>query len=129
MAQELKHCILHGLHLLQAIKTELNDDAAVDAFNALQVILGRTWSSAIIFNRMQGTNKFVTWTALGLNMRINIIKEIRAMTGLGLKESKDITDRVAGGWPYTFDFSNKTDAEIDTFVNIMQSFGCVMSYS
>jgi ribosomal protein L7/L12 len=128
---DLRNSILHGMHLLQAIKREVGDDAAIDAFNALQTILGRTWSGAIIFARMQGAStKFVTFTDMGINgQKISAIKEIRRMTAFGLKDAKDIVDQVQAGRPYTFDFSKNTDDEIIQFVSEMQTFGCTLSYT
>ena len=37
---------------------------------------------------------------MNLDNRIGCIKAIRLATGLGLKESKDWTDYLAGGWKY-----------------------------
>ena len=84
-----------GLTLLQAqeLKTILKDKYGIEpaAGGAVMVAAGPAAAAAPVEEQ---TEFDVVLTDAGAN-KINVIKEVRAITGLGLKEAKDLVE--AGG--------------------------------
>ncbi|MCC6863572.1 MAG: 50S ribosomal protein L7/L12 [Rhodobacteraceae bacterium] len=88
-----------GLTLLQAqeLKTILKDKYGIEpaAGGAVMVAGGASAASAVASAPAEAQTEFdVFLTDAGPN-KINVIKEVRTITGLGLKEAKDLVE--AGG--------------------------------
>ena len=87
--------VIVGLTLLQAqeLKTILKDKYGIEpaAGGAVMVAAGPAAAAAPVEEQ---TEFDVVLTDAGAN-KINVIKEVRAITGLGLKEAKDLVE--AGG--------------------------------
>jgi large subunit ribosomal protein L7/L12 len=84
-----------GLTLLQAqeLKTILKDEYGIEpAAGGAVVVAGPAAGAAPV--EEEKTEFDVVLTEAGAN-KINVIKEVRAITGLGLKEAKDLVE--AGG--------------------------------
>jgi large subunit ribosomal protein L7/L12 len=96
-----------GLTLLQAqeLKTILKDKYGIEpaAGGAVMMAAGPAAAAAPVEEQ---TEFDVVLTDAGAN-KINVIKEVRAITGLGLKEAKDLVE--AGG--KVKEGISKTDAE------------------
>jgi large subunit ribosomal protein L7/L12 len=96
-----------GLTLLQAqeLKTILKDKYGIEpaAGGAVMMAAGPAAAAAPVEEQ---TEFDVVLTDAGAN-KINVIKEVRAITGLGLKEAKDLVE--AGG--KVKEAATKTDAE------------------
>ena len=96
-----------GLTLLQAqeLKTILKDKYGIEpaAGGAVMVAAGPAAAAAPVEEQ---TEFDVVLTDAGAN-KINVIKEVRAITGLGLKEAKDLVE--AGG--KVKEGASKADAE------------------
>lgn len=95
-----------NLTLLQAqeLKQILKDDYGIEpAAGAAVAVAGPAAAAAV---EEEKTEFDVVLTEAGAN-KINVIKEVRAITGLGLKEAKDLVE--AGG--KVKEGANKTDAE------------------
>ena len=86
-----------GLTLLQAqeLKTILKDKYGIEpAAGGAVMMAGPAAGAAPAAAEEEKTEFDVVLTEAGPN-KINVIKEVRAITGLGLKEAKDLTE--AGG--------------------------------
>ena len=96
-----------GLTLLQAqeLKTILKDTYGIEpaAGGAVMMAAGPAAAAEAVEEK---TEFDVVLTDAGAN-KINVIKEVRAITGLGLKEAKDLVE--AGG--KVKEGTNKADAE------------------
>ena len=97
-----------GLTLLQAqeLKTILKDDYGIEPAAGGAVMMAGPAAGAAAPAEEEKTEFDVVLTEAGAN-KINVIKEVRAITGLGLKEAKDLVE--AGG--KVKEGANKADAE------------------
>ncbi|MRX52239.1 50S ribosomal protein L7/L12 [Paracoccus sp. S-4012] len=97
-----------NLTLLQAqeLKTILKDDYGIEPAAGGAVMMAGPAGGAAAEAVEEKTEFDVVLTEAGPN-KINVIKEVRAITGLGLKEAKDLVE--AGG--KVKEGANKTDAE------------------
>jgi hypothetical protein len=69
----------------------------IESYDTIYDKITLAFEDALKVNR----NKTVTITGgMNLDNRIHCIKAIRLQTGWGLKESKDWTDVLVGGWQY-----------------------------
>lgn len=100
-----------GLEFWDNIRKNLGEDIAGDIFFGMISDVGRSE----ILVRTIGPNK------------INAIKEIRTLTGWGLKESKDFTDDVEAHGPKTLRAPDYIEYErVQTFVDNMRRFGAIV---
>lgn len=85
-----------GLTLLQAqeLKTILKDEYGIEPAAGGAVMVAGPAAGAAAPAEEEKTEFDVVLTDAGAN-KINVIKEVRAITGLGLKEAKDLVE--AGG--------------------------------
>ena len=85
-----------GLTLLQAqeLKTILKDKYGIEPAAGGAVMMAAGPAAAAAAPAEEQTEFDVVLTDAGAN-KINVIKEVRAITGLGLKEAKDLVE--AGG--------------------------------
>ncbi|PJF10405.1 50S ribosomal protein L7/L12 [Pseudorhodobacter sp. MZDSW-24AT] len=85
-----------GLTLLQAqeLKTILKDTYGIEPAAGGAVMVAGPAAGAAAAPAEEQTEFDVVLTDAGAN-KINVIKEVRAITGLGLKEAKDLVE--AGG--------------------------------
>lgn len=98
-----------GLTLLQAqeLKTILKDKYGIEpAAGGAVMVAGPAAGAAAAPAEEEKTEFDVVLTEAGPN-KINVIKEVRAITGLGLKEAKDLVE--AGG--KVKEAATKADAE------------------
>ena len=85
-----------GLTLLEAqeLKTILKDKYGIEPAAGGAVMMAGPAAGAAAAPAEEQTEFDVVLTDVGAN-KINVIKEVRAITGLGLKEAKDLVE--AGG--------------------------------
>ena len=97
-----------GLTLLQAqeLKTILKDEYGIEPAAGGAVMVAGPAAGAAAEAAEEKTEFDVVLTDAGAN-KINVIKEVRAITGLGLKEAKDLVE--AGG--KVKEGASKADAE------------------
>ena len=97
-----------GLTLLQAqeLKTILKDKYGIEPAAGGAVMMAGPAAGAAAPAEEEKTEFDVVLTDAGAN-KINVIKEVRAITGLGLKEAKDLVE--AGG--KVKEGASKADAE------------------
>lgn len=91
----IKTTVDKGFDFIRAVRREHGEETAYQVFCAVQDILPKEWGSRVLFRRMSHTPEpeCIRMTAVGPK-KINVIKTIRAHTGLGLREAKHITDIV-----------------------------------
>ena len=97
-----------NLTLLEAqeLKQILKDEYGIEPAAGGAVMMAGPAGGAAAPAEEEKTEFDVVLTEAGAN-KINVIKEVRAITGLGLKEAKDLVE--AGG--KVKEGANKTDAE------------------
>ncbi len=97
-----------GLTLLQAVelKTILKDKYGIEPAAGGAVMMAAGPAAAAAAPEEEKTEFDVVLTEAGPN-KINVIKEVRTITGLGLKEAKDLVE--AGG--KVKEGASKADAE------------------
>ncbi len=85
---------IKGLSLLEAseLKTALEDEFGVSAAAPVMVSGAGGAGSGDAAAAEEQTEFDVVLTGIG-DKKINVIKVVRALTGLGLKEAKDIVDK------------------------------------
>ena len=101
-----------GLTLLEAaqLKTILKDEYGIEpAAGAVAVAAGPAAAAAPAEAAEEQTEFDVILKAAGAQ-KINVIKEVRAITGLGLKEAKDLVE--AGGKPVKEGVSKEEAAKL-----------------
>ena len=86
-----------NLTLLQAqeLKTILKDEYGIEPAAGGAVMMAGPAGGAAAPAEEEKTEFDVVLTDAGAN-KINVIKEVRAITGLGLKEAKDLVEGVPG---------------------------------
>ena len=88
-----------GLTLLEAVelKNVLKDDYGIEPASSGAVVMAGPAASGEAGGTSEEKSEFdVILKSFG-DKKINVIKEVRAITGLGLKEAKDLVE--AGGKP------------------------------
>lgn len=89
---------------LRAIKQHYTRDTAIDAMEALVPILGKDWKARLILGIVSNKYPSVYNIRIFIDPRdssyqkINAIKEIRSLTGMGLVEAKHAVESAVGNW-------------------------------
>jgi hypothetical protein len=90
--------ISNGLHFMRSITEAYGADAGLELWEQIASVLDPDVKGQIFFAMITGTyNDRILLKGIGASGRTNgvaCIKEIRQWTGLGLKESKDLYDRL-----------------------------------
>ena len=86
--------------------------------------LSEQMASDIFLGMLMGTGD-VEIVAVG-SQKIEAIKEVRAFTGMGLKESKDLIEAVQYGKPHTIDCTGRDNDDVNRFVESMRKCGCTI---
>jgi len=90
--------ISNGLHFMRSITEAYGADAGLELWEQIAGVLDPDVKGQIFFAMITGTyNDRILLKGIGAsaqNNAVNCIKEIRAWTGLGLKDSKDMYDRL-----------------------------------
>jgi hypothetical protein len=91
---------------IQEVKRHLGPEKSREVIDKLSESLGKDWSHEVIYDflarnidTLDGVGPAVQFTFINENSGqpiayINVIKEIRAVTGMGLKEAKDAADKL-----------------------------------
>jgi len=90
--------ISNGLHFMRSITEAYGADAGLELWEQIAGVLDPDVKGQIFFAMITGTyNDRILLKGIGAsaqNNAVNCIKEIRAWTGFGLKDSKDLYDRL-----------------------------------
>ena len=90
--------ISNGLHFMRSITEAYGADAGLELWEQIAGVLDPDVKGQIFFAMITGNyNDRILLKGIGAsaqNNAVNCIKEIRAWTGLGLKDSKDMYDRL-----------------------------------
>ena len=99
-------------------------DQGMAVWDHIRKILGEQAASDIFIGMITNVNE-LTIFSIGSH-KIEAIKEIRALTGATLTESKDLVDSVIDGRPRTIDTHGYTDIQINAFCTAMIKIGCLV---
>jgi len=90
--------ISNGLHFMRSITEAYGADKGLELWEQIAGVLDPDVKGQIFFAMITGNyNDRILLKGIGAsaqNNAVNCIKEIRAWTGLGLKDSKDMYDRL-----------------------------------
>lgn len=86
--------------------------------------LGEQIASDIFLGMLTSTGE-IRITYIG-DRYIEAIKEVRVLTGWGLKEAKDFCDRIKSGTPGHINTDGIEAERVDRFVNFMKKIGCTV---
>jgi hypothetical protein len=90
--------ISNGLHFMRSITEAYGADAGLELWEQIASVLDPDVKGQIFFAMITGTyNDRILLKGIGAsgqNNGVSCIKEIRTWTGFGLKESKDLYDRL-----------------------------------
>jgi len=86
--------------------------------------LGDQIAGDIFLGMLTGTDQ-IRVMSIGKEM-INAIKEVRWLTGWGLKEAKDFVDAVRDRGPQIIDVADMDQAKVEQFCRNIQKFGCTV---
>lgn len=92
-------------------------------WDSIRTTLGETAASDIFLGMLTNDFNVLRVTAIG-QYKIEAIKEIRGMTGWGLKESKDFVDEVSSGTVKEIDVAGIDMSVVDNFRRAMARHGC-----
>lgn len=102
--------ICNGIHFMRSISEAYGAEKGMELWESITSALDPDVKGQIFFAMITGTyNDRVHLKGMGqaaLNNAVGCIKEIRAWSGLGLKESKDMYDRLRNR---TFDSSPSSE--------------------
>lgn len=102
--EDLEQIIPAGLEFIRVITQVVGPERGMELWDSMSQCLGDDVKGQIFFAMLTGeTGTKVTMLRPGArDMKVNIIKTVRSYSGLGLKESKDLVDRLDGGWAVDF---------------------------
>jgi len=90
--------ISNGLHFMRSITEAYGADAGLELWEQITSVLDPDVKGQIFFAMITGQYNdrihLKGLTIMGTNNAVSCIKEIRTWTGFGLKESKDLYDRL-----------------------------------
>lgn len=88
-------------------------------------VLGDRAASDIFLGMLTGDYNMLRVTQIG-QYKIEAIKLVRSLTGVGLKEAKDFVEDVAAGRPQDIDVTRYKPEDVESFRREMIRFGCVV---
>lgn len=106
--EQLSHLIPAGIDFIRVLTEQLGIDEGMAAWETISDALGHDIKGKIFFAMLTGQDGYVVRCRNVNNSTnaVNIIKVIRAATGMGLKEAKDLYDQVRDGQPSKFTVNN-----------------------
>lgn len=90
-----------SVRFLRQVKADMGGEACTRSMRVLRDVLGTDWAGRVVLDVLSDTyaggDRFVI-EQIG-DRKIEAIKEVRAFTGVGLKEAKDLVEAVGYGTP------------------------------
>jgi hypothetical protein len=113
-----------GIDFLAALGEHYGNDRAMELWDGIRSTVGEDLAGAIFMAMLTGE---VTRTVLvklvqpDINMKIDAIKQVRSVTGMGLKEAKDFVEAVCFTGPQRLTLMD--GVKINEFVREMNRAG------
>ena len=121
-----KTTVDRGFDFIRVVKREHGEEIAYAVFCAVQEILPKEWGSRVLFRRISYIpDPECLQMTDGGPKKINVIKAMRAHTGMGLKEAKDIFERAQKNGAEDFGHGLSED-QLEAFINELQSLGATV---
>jgi hypothetical protein len=88
----LEEVALAGVNFLKSITTYYGTDRGAEVWKAITEVAGQPVRDRVFRIMLLGDQHYVAFSAGYCSQAVEVIKAIRAATGLGLKEAKDVWD-------------------------------------
>lgn len=130
MSDTLDQVVYDGVKFLQSLTAHYGGERGMEVWEALGQVMGKEVKGRVFFALMTGETsgrvRFSVSTAPGTYNpnKVPCIKEIRAATGLGLKEAKDLFDSCANK---TVHIDCLTPEHGRLLAKNLRNLGCVVS--
>lgn len=85
--------------------------------------LGDRMAADIFLGMLMGSDEVEVRSVVPMR-KIEAIKQVRSLTGMGLKEAKDFVEKVEFSGPQRLSVVGLDTARVDSFVQGMQRIGC-----
>lgn len=134
-----ENMIREAISFMQAVIAEYGEEKGEEMWDTIVTTLDPSVKRQILMTMLTGNfgTKIVLRGFIGQPKKVNAIKAVRSITGLGLKEAKDIVDRCYG-YTHSKDFPagsiNKgTNVEIEVkscerreAIKMLEEAGCLV---
>lgn len=99
--------ITDGIHFMRSITECYGAEEGMKLWDQIAVVLDPSVKAEIFFTILTGSqgNRVTISVDRTVHSKIPVIKAIRTVTGLGLKEAKDISDDLWNGKSYTIELA------------------------
>jgi hypothetical protein len=103
-SQEFQNLISDGLMFLRSMVDYYGQNRALELWDHLNEVMGPDLKGAVMLRLLMGEDYRRCITIVGVrpghqfSNKVQAIKAVRMLSGLGLKEAKDIIDRVVMGY-------------------------------
>lgn len=129
LTEEEKHQLIHDSLCLMRTLTELwGSEHGIELWEKISEAIGPDAKGEIFFGMMTG--KYMPGTVLVKTASptdfIQMIKDVRTATGVGLKEAKDFCEHVKNVGPKSIECGDRKNAEL--LWNKLKSIGCEVDY-
>lgn len=111
-------------HLIGALCKAYGADKGMALWDHIREGMGERIAADIFLGMLTGTGELEVY-AVG-DRRIEAIKEVRWLTGWGLKEAKDFVEKVAYDGPQRIPTEGLDERRVDEFVRNMERIGCTV---
>lgn len=97
----------------------------MQVWDQIRVVLGDQAASDIFLGMLTGDHHGLMLTSIG-QLKIEAIKEMRAFTGMGLKDAKDFIEAVQYNGPKSIPEGMIPDSRVEPFIQAMARIGCIV---
>jgi len=111
--------------LIKSLSEVYGSSEGLAVWDKIRSHLSEQMASDIFLGMLMGPSQ-LTIIRIG-HYKIEAIKEVRAFTGMGLKEAKDFVEAIADNSPGIIDVSNRDPEEVNNFCDAMRKAGCVIN--
>lgn len=117
-----------GIRFLKDLQNDLGTEKGLEVWDKLREAMGDEVSGQVLFGILKGHHgNVIRLERVGEN-RINPIKLVREITGVGLKEAKDMVESVCyNGRTVDLELYGASIDRVEDYIRQFESFGCKVS--
>ena len=117
--------IRSGIRFLKDLQEDLGTEKGLEVWDKLREAMGDEVSGQVLFGILKGHRGNVIRLVHVGDKKINAIKLVREVTGLGLKEAKDMVEAVAyNNRVVDLEMYNATEERVDYYIREFEAIGC-----
>lgn len=117
-----------GIAFMSAMQEEYGNQKGLEMWDALRITMGDDVAGDILFGQLSGIKGGRIMLRHHGMYKINVIKILRAYTGFGLKESKNLAESPQPNRSVEVPTGNLTYNEINSFANDLKRAGADIEY-